>query len=407
MLKEYFAARCAAKYSFGCYGEMPEPRPRWSPSTKLTVLLLLLGLGIFLLYVFRSAIIPLTLALLLAYILSPIVTWIQDRLRLRRGLATLLAYLALLVILIGIPLVVIPPLSDEAAGLNTKVQRFILEIEAYLGNQVILAGYKIDPKSSLESALGSLQGLLEPVFSQGLRFAVEAISSLVWVIFIAVISFYLVKDSANLNQWLEELAPPDYREDFTRLRGEINLIWKAFLLGQMTLALVVAVLFTITGFILGLPYAFAMGALAGLLEFLPSLGHGIWLTIAVVLALLTGSTWLPIPNWAFALLVAGLHMFYQQFDLNYLIPRIVGRRVQLPPLVIILGIVTGALLAGVLGVVLAAPTIASARVLGRYIYAELLDQDPFPGIGTQALPPPNPRWWRKGGREEAKEERGE
>ncbi len=334
---------------------------------------------------------------MLAYILSPIVTWIQNRLRLRRGLATLLAYLVLLVILIGIPLVVIPPLSDEAAGLNMKVQRFILEIEAYLGNQVMLAGYKIDPQSSLESALGSLQGLLEPVFSQGLRFAVEAISSLVWVVFITVISFYLVKDSASLNQWLEELAPPAYREDFTRLRGEINLIWKAFLLGQMTLALVVAVLFTIIGFILGLPYALAMGALAGLLEFLPSLGHGIWMTIAVLLALLSGSTWLPIPNWAFALLVAGLHMFYQQFDLNYLIPRIVGRRVQLPPLVIILGIVTGALLAGVLGVVLAAPTIASARVLGRYIYAELLDQDPFPGIGTQALPPPNPRWWRKAG----------
>jgi hypothetical protein len=65
------------------------------------------------------------------------------------------------------------------------------------------------------------------------------------------------------------------------------------------------------------------------------------------------------------------------------------------------------LLAGVLGVVLAAPTIASARVLGRYIYAELLDQDPFPGIGTQALPPPNPRWWRKAGVAGTKEDRGE
>jgi predicted PurR-regulated permease PerM len=386
---------------------MPEPRPCWSPSTKLTVLLLLLGLGIFLLYHFSAAITPLILALLLAYILSPIVTWIQNRLRLRRGLATLLAYLILLVILIGLPLVVIPALSDEAAGLNTKVQRFIMDIEAFLGNQVMLAGYTIDPKAAFESTLGSLQGLVQPVFSQGLRFVVEAISSLVWVVFIFVISFYLVKDSANLNIWLDGLAPPAYREDFIRLRGEINLIWKAFLLGQMTLALVVAVMFTIIGLIMGLPYALAMGALAGLLEFLPSLGHGIWMTIAVLLALLAGSTWLPIPNWAFALLIAGLHLFYQQFDLNYLIPRIVGRRVQLPPLVIILGIVTGALTAGVLGVVLAAPTIASARVLGRYIYAELLDQDPFPGIGTQALPPPNPRWWRKAGRGVVKEEQGE
>jgi predicted PurR-regulated permease PerM len=386
---------------------MPEPRPRWSPSTKLTVLLLLLGLGIFLLYVFRSAIIPLVLALLLAYILSPIVTWIQNRLRLRRGLAALLAYLVLLIILVGIPLIVVPALSDDAAGLNLKVQRFLKETEAFLGNQVMLAGYSINPKAAFESTLGSLQGLFQPVFSQGLRFAVDVISSLVWVVFIVVISFYLVKDSANLNQWLEGLAPPAYREDFIRLRSEINLIWRAFLLGQITLALVVTVLFVVVGFIIGLPYALAMGALAGLLEFLPSLGHGIWLTIAVVLSLLAGSTWLPLPNWAFALLVVGLQMFYQQFDLNYLIPRIVGRRVQLPPLVIILGIMTGALLAGVLGIVLAAPTIASARVMGRYIYAELLDQDPFPDIGSQALPPPNPRWWRKTGRGEVRGEKDE
>jgi hypothetical protein len=60
-----------------------------------------------------------------------------------------------------------------------------------------------------------------------------------------------------------------------------------------------------------------------------------------------------------------------------------------------LGIVTGALLAGVLGIILAAPTIASARVLGRYIYANLFDQEPFPTTVAPPLPPPNPRWWRK------------
>jgi len=374
---------------------MPEPRPRWSPNTKLTVLLLLLGLGVFLLYHFRAAITPLILAALLAYSLMPLVAWMQRRLRLRRGPATLLAYLAMLVILVGILLVVIPPLSREAAELDTKVQRFVQDIEAFMGNQATIAGYTIDPKASFQSVLVSLQGILEPVFSQGLRFVFEAISSLVWAIFIVVISFYLVKDAPRLNRWSEALAPPAYREDFLRLRGEIDLIWRSFLLGQVTLALVVGALFSVIGIILGLPYALAMGALAGLLEFLPSLGHGIWMTTAILLALLIGSTWLPIPNWVFALIIAGLHMFYQQFDLNYLIPRIVGRRVQLPPLVIILGIVTGALVAGVLGVVLAAPTIASARVLGRYIYAELLDQDPFPGLGSQALPLPNPRWWRK------------
>ena len=138
-----------------------------------------------------------------------------------------------------------------------------------------------------------------------------------------------------------------------------------------------------------------MAVIAGLLEFLPSIGHGIWLVTASLLALFLGSTWMPIPNWAFALLIIGLHIFFQQFDLNYLIPRIIGSRVHLHPLVVILGIVTGALLAGVLGILLAAPTIASARVLGRYIYSNLVDKDPFPTEVAAPLPPPNPRWWKK------------
>jgi predicted PurR-regulated permease PerM len=157
---------------------------------------------------------------------------------------------------------------------------------------------------------------------------------------------------------------------------------------------VVAVIFTIIGFILGLPFALAMGVFAGLMEFLPSIGHGIWLVVASLLALFAGSTWLPLPNWAFMLVVIGLHLVYQQFDLNYLIPRIIGHSVHLPPLVVILGIVTGAVLAGVLGIPLAAPTIASARVLGRYVYANLFDLDPFAASAAPPLPPPNPRWWR-------------
>jgi predicted PurR-regulated permease PerM len=134
---------------------------------------------------------------------------------------------------------------------------------------------------------------------------------------------------------------------------------------------------------------------AGLLEFLPSIGHGIWLVTASLLALFAGSTWLPLPNWVFMLLVIGLHLVYQQFDLNYLIPRIIGRSVHLPPVVVILGIVSGAVIAGVLGILLAAPTIASARVLIHYIYANLFDMDPFPASVAPPLPPPNPQWWRK------------
>jgi predicted PurR-regulated permease PerM len=374
---------------------MQSPRPPWSTSTKLTIVLLLLGLGIFLLYRFQAVIIPLVLAIILAYILLPIANWIERRLRVRRALAILLAYLILIICLTAIPLLLIPPLAAQATELNLDFQRIYAEIEALLGNRYIIAGQTIDVQAALRQATGSVRGLLEPFFGQTLHFAIEFVSSLVWVIFVLVISFYLVKDSTVLQNWIESLVSPAYREDYIRLRSEISQIWSAFFRGQLVQGLIVATIFTLMGFVIGLPFALAMGVLAGLLEFIPSLGHAIWLVIATLLSLFIGSTWIPVPNWVFALIVIGLHLFFQQFDLNYLIPRVIGRRLHLPPLVVILGIVGGALLAGVLGVVLAAPTIASLRVVVRYLYANLLDMEPFPASIAEDLPPPNPRWWKK------------
>jgi predicted PurR-regulated permease PerM len=305
----------------------------------------------------------------------------------------------MLIVLGAIPLIIIPPLAAQSAGLNLDLQRFLTEAEtqiaSLLGYRYQVAGWTIDVTAAIDQAIVSIQGLIEPVVGQTLGFAFGVITSLVWVVFILVVSFYLTKDSPALLQWLEDIAPPAYKDDFIRLRREINLIWSAFFRGQLVLATVVAIMISAVGFIIGLPFALAMGVLAGLLEFLPSIGHGIWLTIASILAFFAGSTWMHVPNWVFMLIVIGLHLFFQQFDINYLIPRIIGRRVHLPPLVVILGIVSGALLAGVLGVLLAAPTIASARVIGRYIYANLFDQDPFPDSVAPPLPPPNPRWWRK------------
>jgi len=374
---------------------MAETRPRWSSQAKLTVSLLLIALVIYLLFRFRVVLTPMILAVVLAYILSPLVNFLQVRLRLKRALSALLAYLLMLAALITLPAMIIDPVADQVTGLNLNLRRYLMALEDFLGHRYVVAGQVINLDQIVQQAIGSLQGVLEPVFGHTLNFAVDVISSVVWVIFILVVSFYLIKDGLALRDWLEKIVPTDYRLDYIRLRDEINSIWSAFFRGQLVLALVVAIIFTVVGFVLGLPFALAMGVFAGLLEFLPSVGHGIWLVVASLLALFAGSTWLPLPNWVFMLIVIGLHLAYQQFDLNYLIPRIIGRSVHLPPLVVILGIVTGAVLAGVLGILLAAPTIASARVLSRYVFANLFDLDPFAASVAPLLPPPNPRWWRK------------
>jgi predicted PurR-regulated permease PerM len=339
---------------------------------------ILLAFLTYLLFRFSLMIQPLILAGILAYVLSPVAGALQRRLRIRRGLATILTYLILFGLAALIPALIVPSLVQQLSELNVNVQEIAASVESILSNDIHLAGLTFNLGQLGTPVVEALRGLAEPVFGRTLGIAFDVITSFVWAVFIVVVSFYLVKDTPRLKSWAAALPPESSRADLLRLAHEVSEVWSAFFRGQLVLALVVAVIITILSVVVGIPYALAMGALAGLLEFLPSIGHGIWLFTASVLLFFQGSTWLPIPNWAAMLLVIGLHAVFQQVDLNYLIPRIIGRRVRLHPLVVILGIVAGATVAGVLGIVLAAPTIASARILGRYTYARIVDQEPFP-----------------------------
>lgn len=373
---------------------MDAQETRWSSQVKITVSFLLLIFFVYLLFRFSVVIPPLILALILAYILSPLVVRLEDRLEVSRGLASLIAYLLLAIAAIMLPVLLLPPLANQLAAINVDIQLLLDQLDELVGQQFKFMGLTIDGSLLVQQLTTSLEGLIEPFIGQTLALLVDFISSTVWVIFILVVSFYLVKDGPEIKKNFERLPPPDFRADYIRLRDEINLIWSSFFRGQLVLALVVGVIITVMGIVIGLPFALAMGILAAFLEFLPSLGHGIWLTFASILAVSLGSTWLPIPNWAFMLLIIGLHLVFQQFDLNYLIPRIIGHSVHLHPLIVIIGIVAGALLAGILGILLAAPTIASARVIGRYIYGNLFNLDPFSPRPPAPSPETRKRWWK-------------
>jgi predicted PurR-regulated permease PerM len=370
-------------------------RPRWPYATKLTISLLLLAFFIYLLSRFREIIAPIVIAIILAYILSPIVNFFQNRIHIPRVVAILITYLIILAIIIGVPVLAISLLGDNIEPLQVDPQKIITTVESALAQQYTIAGITIHLSAFANQVLTALQGLLQSVVGQTVNIIKNVITSLIWVILVFLVSIYLIKDSTKLESWFTSHLPTTFLPDYQWIRNEINQIWSAFFRGQILLAAIVAAIFIAVGFALGLPFALAMGFLAGILEFLPSIGHGIWLLTAALLAFFLGSTWIPVPHWVFMLIVIGLHLIFEQVDINYLIPRIVGRRVQLPALVVILGIAAGAILAGVIGIPLAAPTIASMRVLGRYIFANLFDMEWKPVSATQPLPPPKSYWWQR------------
>jgi predicted PurR-regulated permease PerM len=375
-------------------------RQPWPYATKLTISLLLLLFFLYLLSRFQQIVAPIIISIIIAYILTPVVNNIQKRLHLPRSLIVILTYIIFLAIIAIVLILIIPRMGNNLDQLQINPQQIFNTIENALAQDYKVAGITIHPSALAAQLLGALQGLLQPVVGQTINIVKSIITSIVWIIFILLVSFYLIKDGAKFGDWVASHLPPSLEHDFRLIRSEINLIWAAFFRGQLLLSTIVAGIFITIGLIIGLPYAIGMGILAGILEFLPSIGHGIWLVIASLLAFFLGSTWIPLPNWIFMLIVIGLHLIFEQFDLNYLIPRIVGRRVHLPPLVVILGIVTGAILAGIIGIPLAAPTIASMRVIGRYIFANLFNMEWTPISSTQPLPPPKVYWWQRNQRKE-------
>lgn len=366
----------------------PVGRPRWTPTVKViiaVIALVLIGLAIFR---FQIVFTPLIVGAIMAYILQPAVGFLQRRARLPRGLATALVFLLLLGLLAPIVASLTPVVVEQLVFLQGEVINFIDYVRTLSpGTTVEIMGLEIGVELLTNQVVTALTEAVRSAAPGAPTIVFGVAETVLLTIFTLLIGFYLTKDAAKVVGWVHGLVPPGYGEDLTLLLAEIDRVWSSFFRGQVILALIVTGIMTAVSAILGLPQPVLMGILAGFLEFLPSIGHAIWIITALILALLEGSSTLPVSNLAFALIVAGAHFGFTQFDLNFLIPRIIGREVNLHPMVVIIGIIVGAAVGGVLGVALAAPAIASLRIVARYVYAMLFDLDPFPMVGPPAASP--------------------
>jgi len=152
----------------------------------------------------------------------------------------------------------------------------------------------------------------------------------------------------------------------TRLLPRIAQLWLTYIKGQLLMALIVGAAMWVVWAALGLPGAFWLGALAGLMETVPGVGQGIAVIPASAIALIKGSTVVALPNWGFALIVAGVYLALQQVGALWVQPRIVGERLDLHPLVALAAVIVGGLIGNVVGAYLAVPLLVTAREVWRY-----------------------------------------
>lgn len=380
----------------------------WTKTTKYLVSIGLVIFGIYVLYLSRSVLTLLIIAALIAFLLMPLVDLLHRRFKFPRGLAVLVAYLVLLAVILLSPLVFLPPVIDGYQFLANLDYQILIEDILVWTEQTLISlqgveleafGFAVNLDPIVNRALEVVQDTgpdvapdlpdIETIFNS-FRSAVTitygVATNVVGSVFAGALAFivtllsaiYLTVDAHRFSTHWLRLVPAAHRPEVAILWSRLKRTWRAYFRGQLNLMIIIGVVTWIGNTAIGLPGAFALAVVAGVMELIPNLGPFLAAVPAVVVALIQGSTYMDVNHFVFALIVIGLYLLIQQLENTLIVPRILGEAVDLHPLVVMLGVVVGANVAGILGALLAAPTIASFREILGYFYAKILGEDPFP-----------------------------
>lgn len=400
----------------------------WSRPTKYVVAVGLALFVVFVLYLSRTIIPLLVVAGLIAFAVNPLIRFLQERLRFPRGLAIAVTYLAVLLLLPLAVLLLVTAITQaiqfvisiDYATLITNTSATLRDwliqlrnwpipfapIDEYVDGLVDLvletlsgANEAVEIQfpsfaelvaqlgSVLTITFGAVAGLLGNLFSSAIVF-----------IFVFLSSIYLTTSAASYRDAMVNALPERFQPEAIELLRRIGKVWSAFFRGQVTLMLLIGLVVWVGLTLLGVPGALSLAVIAGLLEVVPNLGPVVATIPAVVVALLQGSTYLPVNNFVLAILVIGFYVLVQQLENSLIVPKVLGDAVELPALVVMSGVLVGGTVAGILGALLATPVIASGREILGYMYRKLLNEPPFPPEPEPEQPAPapaGPPWWRR------------
>lgn len=348
----------------------------WSLTTRYFVLILLLGALLWLAIEARALLGPLAISALIAYALHPLVNSISRRSHLSQQMVVLLVYVLFLATLIAIVAIVAPILPVQIARLAEQLESITLQVESVLARPLVVFSFEIPLNALLSSWPTLTQGITRPDL---LIDVVSATSTnLVWVMVVVVTTYYLLLDWPRLRSWLLNLVPGPHRSDMVRLYDEVRGVWRRYFAGQLRLMLVVGVLTGLSSALIGLPGALAFGVLAAVFDIILTVGPLIVTIIAAIVAFVSGSMFLPLPNFWFMVVVVAVFSLIQALENMWIRPRIMSEQLRLHPAVVFVAVVASLALAGILTALIIVPLISSALVVGRYLQRKILDLDPWP-----------------------------
>ena len=373
----------------------PPDSPHWGSTAKLVVSLsVVIALGA-LLVRFEAIIVPVLMAFVLAYLLHPLVAFLERKLHFSWGLGVSLIYVLIILILLSL-------LTWGGVGLVGQIQNLIVAVQNYindlpnfiesLSHKVVMLGpFRFDLSkfdwsiigqqilSYVQPALGKLGGVVGTL-------AGGAATTLGWTVFVLVVSFFLLLESSGMRHGILHFDIPGYTGDIHKISRHLGRIWNAFLRGQVIIFLSKVISYTILLSILGIHYAIPLALIGGFAGFLPYVGAAINYIVIGLVTYFQGANPYGLAPLTYTIVAIVVALLIDQVHDNLVSPRLMGQTLKVHPAFVLIAALIAFNLLGIFGIVIAAPLLATLQLFGRYTMRKMLDEEPWPASG-EALPP--------------------
>ena len=343
---------------------------------------------VLMLWFLAPALAPFIVAAVLAYALTPLVDYLDAAVkgRVPRVLAVVVVELMFVVMALGLVLLVVPILVKELPQLRDQLPPLLDKLNTLVQPLLVKLGIKLSLdlpsikafvttylNANFEDALGSVLASVK----LGGSAALAVVGN---VVLIPVALFYLLMDWERLMRELREFIPPRLRQSCDSFMQEADQVLGEYLRGQLIVMGVLAVYYSLGLALFGLDLALPIGTFTGLAVFVPYLGFGLGLVLALLAGFLEFSA-----NGGAAqavLMVAVVYGFGQLLESFFLTPRLVGERIGLHPLAVIFALLAFGQLFGFVGILVALPVSAVLLVAVRRVRSGYLASGLYQGHGS-------------------------
>jgi predicted PurR-regulated permease PerM len=352
-------------------------------------------LAILLLWIFRSILLPFIVGLALAYLLNPVVNWLQ-RIHISRAWGAMLMLTLVIALIIGLFVALVPLVLRQGLELAGLLPGYIRDLQGLLREWAPQFTEWIGPEraAQLEGSLTDLIGRgieLAGTITAGLAASGLTVLNTIAVLFITpVVAFYLLMDWEGMMKKADDLLPRRYQAEIRGVLAQIDRAMAGVIRGQGGVILVLCVYYCTALTLSGLNFGLAIGLIGGLLSFVPYVGFltGFALSMTVALVQFWPDQWVSI------LIVLVIYGIGQFLEANILYPKLVGQSININPVWLMFALFAFALLFGFVGLLLAVPLSAISGVLTRYALQKYQASSLYLGTDGDgivlAAPPPPP-----------------